>query len=323
MKILFIGTSKYDYLQDLTYSGLVKVLGKKNIIEYKYNPKYHLPTKKYPKNLGYNGLSILPHSNYKNIDYVFVASAKPKCFEMYKEVLPQLSKTVKTVFIDGSDLAEIGGDLTRLNNSEIYNEVINQRPFDIIFKREYLKTETYDSNIFPLPFSVNMNKYKHIKSQQYKYDVSFWAIESHPIRTQVLELLQNKFDCKENGTITNQTFSTYKRKGDFYFEELKACKVNLNFRGNGWDTLRYWEVVGLKSFMISQKLDIVIPNDFEHEKEIIHCAQDLSDLEDLCKYYLKHEDKRIQLADNAYKKALDYHTDEQRARYILDILKNN
>jgi len=32
MKVLFIGSLKFDYLQDLTYSGLAKRLGAKNII---------------------------------------------------------------------------------------------------------------------------------------------------------------------------------------------------------------------------------------------------------------------------------------------------
>ena len=53
MKVLYINTSSSDYVQDLTYSGLVKKFGKKNILDYRWNPKYHIPYKKYPKNLGY------------------------------------------------------------------------------------------------------------------------------------------------------------------------------------------------------------------------------------------------------------------------------
>jgi hypothetical protein len=322
MKILFIGTPRFDYLQDLTYSGLVKILGRKNIIEYKVNPYYHFPVKKYPKNLGYNGLdlSFLYNLSIKDIDCVFVAAAKPLCFEMYLQVLPKLKPTVKTIFLDGGDVAEIGGDLKRLHNPEIYNAAASKRPFDIIFKREYLKNTSYEPHIHPLPFSINPRIYSQTKKQEFNYDVSFWAVESHQIRTQALTLMQDKFDCAANGSTRNQTFTTYKRKGQFYFDELSRCKILLNFRGGGWDTLRYWEVMGLGRFMITQELGIVIPNDYQHGKEIVCCKPDLSDLEELCRYYLQHAGKREKIAKQGLIKSMQFHTVEARAKYILSII---
>ena len=58
MKVLFIGSSKYDYLQDLTYNGLVKVLGRRSVVEAKTVFRYHFPLKKYPKDLGYDGIDL-------------------------------------------------------------------------------------------------------------------------------------------------------------------------------------------------------------------------------------------------------------------------
>ena len=63
-----------------------------------------------------------------------------------------------------------------------------------------------------------------------------------------MELIQDRFDCRANGTTRNQVFKKYKRKGDFYLEELKRARITLNFRGVGWDTLRYWEVPALSGF---------------------------------------------------------------------------
>jgi hypothetical protein len=324
MKILFIGTTEFDYLQDLTYNGLIKVLGKKNVIEYKINPRYHFPLKKYPKNIGYNGLdfSFLTTRFVRDFNCVIVPAAKPKCFELYENLLPKLKSSVKTVFIDGGDWPAIGGDLTRLNNDEIYNRINSKRPFDLIFKREYYKNKIYEKHVYPLPFSINNKMFSLIPSMPFKYDVSFWAVESHPIRTEELNFLENRFDCADNGTSHNQTLRNYKRKGKFYFEELKRCRILLNFRGGGWDTLRFWEILGLQRFMISQQLEIVIPNDFEKDSEIVYCNNELSDLEELCKYYLKNEAISEQIAKNAYNKAMNFHTDEARARYILDIIQN-
>jgi spore maturation protein CgeB len=100
-------------------------------------------------------------------------------------------------------------------------------------------------------------------------------------------------------------------------QELARCKISLNFRGAGWDTLRYWEVPALAGFMISQKPGIVIKNNFVDNKEIIFCNDDLSDLLDLCRYYLKNEDEREIIARRALAKMKDHHTDIHRAKEII------
>ena len=137
-----------------------------------------------------------------------------------------------------------------------------------------------------------------------KYDVSFWAVESHEIRVNALNLLQDKFDCKANGTVRNQKFSRYKRKGDEYLRELARCKIVLNFRGGGWDTMRYWETPAIGRFMISQKPKFVIPNNFRDGKEIAFCK----------------DAKREEIAKNALEYTKKFHTDEKRVEYIFDAI---
>lgn len=323
MKILFINSLSADYVQDLTYSGLVKVFGKENIIDYPWNKKYHVPYKKYPKNLGYTPGSFwssLTNRSFSDIDLVIIGSSKVDCFESYFDILDKIPASVKTVFVDGGDQSEIGRDLTIYGRPELYDKVIGKRQFDHIFKREYLIDAIHFDNVHPFPISFNMDRLPQI-SQGYKYDVSFWAVESDPIRVAALNLLQDKFDCEQNGTVRNQKFSRYKRKGNFYLQELAACKIVLNFRGGGWDTMRYWEVPAVGAFMMSQKPGIVIPNDFEHGKEVVFVNNDLSDLIDLAKYYLNHEQEREEIAKNGHQKLLAFHTDVKRIDYMFNILK--
>jgi len=322
MKILFVGTKKCDYLQDLTYSGLVKVLGNNSVVELNSVMSYHLPVKKYPKNLGYVAFNPLAMRcrYWKDVDVVIVGAAKPSCFTDYEAILPYLSATTKTVFIDGGDWGSIGGDFKRLNCEDLYENVVFKRPFDVVFKREYLKEMDYPSTVFPLPFSINEQRYKGIQQLPFLYDVAFWAVESHPIRKQVFDYVKPLYDCAFNGTVPNQVAKQYKRKGRFYFEEVKRTRISLNFRGTGWDTLRFWEIMGLGSFMISQHPGIVIPNDFTDGKEIIYCKEDLSDLQPLCDYYLKHENARRAIAVKAALKAAEFHTDVARAHYLLSKL---
>lgn len=325
MKILFINSHSADYVQDLTYSGLVKLLGTSNVIDIKWNKKFHVPYKKYPKNLGYTPGTLIGSyfraKTYHDYDLVAVGASKVDCFETYLEIADTIPADVPVIFIDGGDRETVGGDLTVYGRPELYEQAIAIRPFDFVFKREMLFSHDYPENCAPLPISFNPDRLPKNLPVAKRYDVSFWAVESDPIRTEALEILEPLYDCKANGTEKNQKFSRYKRKGTFYLEELNACKIVLNFRGGGWDTMRYWEVPAVGAFMLSQKPQIAIPHDFEGGKHAVFCSDDLSDLIEKCDYYLKHEAKRERIAKTGHAHLMQYHTDLARATYIIDTLK--
>ena len=113
MKVLYINRKKPDYLQDLTYTGLVKILGAQNIIEYPWNTRYHLNYRPYPKNLGQMTStffdSIKAQLKRKTFDIVVVASCHPETMHLYAKIIKEIPSTVKTVFLDGGDMSEIGG----------------------------------------------------------------------------------------------------------------------------------------------------------------------------------------------------------------------
>jgi hypothetical protein len=324
MKILYICSARFDYLQDLTYGGLVKVLGKHNVIDYPWNPKFNLPIKSYPKNLGYKSISFrFPvMNNFKEIDLVILASAKKDALESYIKILP-LIKNKPILFLDGGDLPEIGGDFYRHHCRSLYEETINQRPFDIILKREYIPSlYNSHSNVFPFPFSFPYNISLPPLAESLKtYDVSFWGQQHPQIRTDALKRLAGKYDCDQNGTTLDQNFKTYKRKGLFYLKEISRCKIVLNFRGLGWDTMRYWEVPAAGSFMISQKPQIAIPNNFESGKHLVWCSDSLEDLIDLIDYYLARPSEREQMALNAREHLLKYHLNTARASTLIEIVQ--
>lgn len=266
--------------------------------------------------------SLIPSlmNNVRRHDFslVVVASCHPDTLRRYLSIAKEINKFTKIVFIDGGDWAEVAGDLDRLGGKELYEEALAIRPFDYIFKREYIVDRSYADNVYPLPLAFNFDRMPII-DKQYKYDVAFWAVESDPIRSEALALIENRFDCSSNGTVKNQVMKKYKRKGDYYLQELSRCKISLNFRGAGWDTLRYWEVPALGGFMISQKPGILIKNNFVNEKEIVYCNDDLSDLVGLCEYYLKNDDKREAIAKNSLAKMKAFHTDQHRAKEVLEI----
>lgn len=257
----------------------------------------------------------------KNYDLVILASAKKEVLEQYKTVAPSLSSKTKVVFIDGGDKAEIGGDFSRLNCMSLFEEVRSLRNFDHIFKREMLLDQTYDRNVSPLPFGFNFDWLKKLKKgEEKKYEVAFWGVGSHPVRADALELISELWDCRQNGTGVHPSIKEYKRNGSFYLQELAACKIALNFRGSGWDTLRYWEIPAVGTLLVSPEPGIRIPNNFNDKEEAIYCSGDLSDLVDLCNYYLKHPEKRERIAQNGHQKMLDFHQDIHRAKEVLRVV---
>jgi hypothetical protein len=321
MKVLYINSPEADYMQDLLYSGLVKVCGAEQVYDFPMNFRYHFVNKKYPRNLGLNrrwqSLKRWIQPLRNDWDLVVVGSCKNKTLESYHSILPLLPQNTPVVLIDGGDQTDVGGDLVYYKSPHILPNIEQKRRFNLIFKREFLPEYTKDSRLVPLPFCMNLDRIPKQLPTDKKYDVSFWAVESHPIRTKALQLLETEFDCAQNGTVRNQQFHHYKRKGSFYLEELARCKIVLNLRGGGWDTMRYWEVPAVGSLMITQKPGIQIPNDFVHGQHVIHCKDDLSDLVDLCRYYLKNETERETIALAGQSHLKQFHTDIERAQTVL------
>ena len=325
MKILFVHSGKTDYLQDLMYSGLAQLMNGEDLIEYPATLRYTYTLKKYPRNLGcinplnFSKLSrfIVPSpSLFHSLDAVIVASCKKETFEEYLKIQHKIPRNTPIIFIDGGDSCEVGGDLKRENAHTLYERAIGFRPFDRIFKREYVLDEPYEKNVTPMPMCFDLRFAEHSTNPKI-YNVSFWGVESSPIRTRALEMLEDEFDCKSNGTIRGQTFHFYKRLGRKYLEELRSCKVVLNFRGAGWDTLRFWETLGLSTFLISQRPRIMMPNPFVDGEHLIYVSDCLDELVEKCDYYLKHEVKREAIAKKGFEHLRSFHTNRVRASKLL------
>lgn len=321
MRVLYIDRPKSEYVQEFLYTGLCKVLGTNNVIESPWNVRMHFNHRPYPKNLSKfsftNTFQSLQAQLDTHYDAVIVASCNPYTIKKYYEMMDKIDKSIPTIFIDGGDFPKLAGDLDRLGGRELYEEIMQKRPFDLIFKREFVLDEKYPENVYPLPMCFNYDLMPPL-DKNYKYDVSFWAVETAQIRSDALDLLEDRFDCKSNGTMRNQVMKKYKRKGAFYLQEIARSKIGLNFRGGGWDTLRFWELTGMGCFVISQRLQIQIDHPFVDREDIVYCKDDLSDLVSLCEYYLEHDQEREAIAKNARIKVEQYHTDIARAQFVID-----
>jgi len=329
--LLYICSSETDYGQDLLYSGLVRKLGREQVLDWPWNQYYYFEKGPYPRNIGHVGFSgitenlwirLSGHIPWEKIKAVVVAACKKKVFETYLSLLPEIPDSVPVVFNDCGDFPGLGEHLKADKVFHLYQQAIQKRPFDLTLKREYLKNREYPKHVVPFPFCFNFEKIdeQDLKGIPKKYQVAFWAVESHPIRTEALKKIENHFDCQENGTVRNQKFKKYRRKGSLYLQELKKVRVALNFRGAGWDTLRYWEIPAIGGLMISDQPGIVIPNNFENGKHAFFCKDDLSDLIELCQWGLDHPLEAESMGQRAREHALKFHSTEARAAEFLRYL---
>jgi hypothetical protein len=325
-RILFFASRKSDYLEEIVLAGLHGLNLGDRLVLCPPPLKCYFSRKPYPRSIGKcrQVLSYIPDvlkapGFYNSFDCVILGSLKRDVFENYLRVRDRLPPRLPVVLIDGGDWADVGGDSERLGFGQLYRQAANARPFDIIFKRERMPSRSFPSNVFPLPMAF-VSTHAIVPASTKKYDVVFWGVESHPARAIALDMLQSRFDCAANGTVRHQKPRIYPRKGSRYLKELASARVCCNFRGAGWDTLRYWEIPAVGSFMISQAPAITIPDNFVSEVDCVFCKEDLGDLLDRASYYLRNEKEREEIAANGRKRLYAYHTHIHRAQYILDIL---
>ncbi len=108
-----------------------------------------------------------------------------------------------------------------------------------------------------------------------------------------------------------------------YWSEMpkvfRASKINLNLTIPNIKSglpLRIWDVLGSKGFLLTN-FQAEIPQYFKHKEDLV-CFESLEEMTELVDYYLQHEDERLQIAENGWKKVKKYHTYENRLQKIFE-----
>lgn len=102
-----------------------------------------------------------------------------------------------------------------------------------------------------------------------------------------------------------------------------ASRINLNITMRPIETglsQRIWDVLGCAGFLITN-WQAEIPEYFEIGREL-ETYESLEELEQKIRYYLSHEDERIEIALNGYEKVARHHTYELRAAEMIRVLSS-
>lgn len=111
---------------------------------------------------------------------------------------------------------------------------------------------------------------------------------------------------------------------DYWSEMPKvfaATKINLNFTIPNIKSglpLRIWDILGSGGFLMTN-FQAEIPYYFKNKEDMV-CFESIEELTELAGYYLTHDDKRRQIAENGYRKVCKHHNYEQRILNMIEIV---
>ncbi len=243
--------------------------------------------------------------------------------------LPEkLGKWEKTVFVDGSELGkdnrwdpEIQEKVSTLTyeGGGAIDAVMLQK-----CKRYFRREKPYIKGILPLPFGIE-RRYRTYVTAGRPRDIDFVCIfgqEDYPEMRKEVRLALEKFS-KKNGfvSVTKKTAgftfddNTKHAGRDEFYQLLSRAKVGVSVGGGGYDTARFWEIYGNNCILLTEEIDIEMPEgcplDFDRIREFKTTEECLHKLEELGQY-LKTSYKPM--SDDS----IDRHTTKARVQYLLE-----
>ncbi len=313
--------AKSDYLANTVLDGLLD-LG--NEVEFRVTENYPNPfsLEKYT-------LVEVDFITYaKNSDLVILCWGKNSTnFELAEKI----NQWNKTVFVDGSEL----GKNNRFDKN-ILDEVVNGKYKGIgaidqemlsKCKRYFRREKPYINGIIPFSFGIE-TRYRKFYKPNSKREIDFTCIfgqDEYPLlRRQVREYLEkfckiNNFVCHTKKTKSfNFDDNTKKAGRDEFYEILSKSKVGISIGGGGFDTARFWEILGNGCLLMTEKIGIDNSN-LKYER--ITEFNDLEDfkvkLEEMGKYLKTSYVDRIDGLEKEYEKVLAEHSTKTRVKELI------
>lgn len=218
-----------------------------------------------------------------------------------------------------------------------YDLIFTTKTFGIRDMKEKLGVK----NVVFMPHGFDPNIHRKLEITQFKSnpfvcDVSFIGGHSKK-KESILESLKRslpdislkifgaKWD-KISNPILQDSIAGFPITNDLYPLCIGSTKINLGLLheqvsgSSSGDkiTSRTFHITGSGGFMIHERTDEVLQY-FQEDKEIV-CFGDDDELIRKVTYFLTHESKRKVIAEEGYKRALEEHTLDSRAKQIIQIV---
>lgn len=253
MKIAVIPPLKQqDYLTDTIIDGLIGMEQERDGFEWKISSNYPC---RFP--VGAYCLSAEQFLEFaKTADYIFFAWGNNNSTDY--RTAKKVGRWDKTVFIDGS---ELGGNLRFDFNVQLKILQGKYKKRGEVIKEMYDKCllycrreKPYLESILPLPYGIETRYTSHVSKSTPK-DIDFVCIFGNltsPMLRQNCIIILKEF-CKKHDLICH-TEPTENQ--DEFYKLLARAKVGVSVGGGGFDTARFWEVLGNRCILLTETIDI-------------------------------------------------------------------
>ena len=209
---------------------------------------------------------------------------------------------------------------------------INEEAYDycsLYFKMQYLDEGYGEKNIIPGGFVTNgdqiytyLNQLRKMRDQRkFQYDVygRFSLDFATDVRTAAVGYLSNQDRFSYEGGLKKVRYIRF-------LSEIAKSKVCIDLPGNGDFCFRLIDYLAVGACVIAKRHRTKFHIPLIDKKNIVYAKDDMSDLVDLCDYYVKNDDAREEVCLNS-REFFDrhLHRDQLSRYYILqciDAIKN-
>lgn len=265
---------KEDFLTNTILDGLIQLSQEYISIKFKISSRYPGPFQISPYYI--NKSEFISFADEADIIF-FLWGKKNTDYRLANEI----NRWSKTVFIDGSEV----GDNNR------YDFTIQKKILDGTFKKTgrinpdmlekcccyFRREKPYIKGIIPLPFGIESRyiKYVHGNTEKSIDFVCIFGQDRYPLLRQYAAEILIRF-CKKHD------FSYRINKTDnqnAFYELLAKAKVGISVGGGGFDTARFWEILGNNCILLTENIDIYHKDSKELDYDNILQFNNLFDFE--------------------------------------------
>lgn len=318
-KIAIINPYRPDGLARTIFDGIVSLNQTGNNIDFKISSQFN-----YPLPLNEYVVSRGQFVNFAKLaDLIFLVWGKDGTDIALAKTIDRWDKTI---YFDGSEVGKNRRydfsiqkkilDRQYKDNGAVNKEMLEKCP--LYFRRE----KPYLAGIEPLPFGIETRYTQQFVSEQ-KKDIDFFCVfgqEEYPIMRKYARELVETF-CAQNGFICH----TQKTKTPEEFNQLLArSKVGVSIGGGGYDSFRFWEILGNNCLLLTEKIDIFEPDSKLLNYKRVYQFSNLFDFQfqlETIGDYLRTEYLTTNLGKE-YKLILKEHNTVSRVKKIIKIAKN-
>jgi spore maturation protein CgeB len=185
-----------------------------------------------------------------------------------------------------------------------------KEPF-VVFKRE-LTAKTKKIRGIPYYQMAKIVQDNYHPEIEKIYDISFVGSVTSKSRGAFVEKIRQ---IKKEKWFIHETKHSEDMPYDEYIKIINQSKIGLSYFGNGYDTVRYWEIISCKTALLSQMVPLPIENNLSKE-EAVFFREDMSDLEEKIDYLLEG-DRWKNYGEKGYRAFIARHSNIVRTKEFL------